>query len=593
MSMPTTRFRRPVSLLAGLALVASGLALAFAAQSASAATGPSLTVTPSGGLDPAGTSVRISGSGFSTANPGIYVGVAATDKYNPTNAGAFGAVKYVHTGATPSAGQDVLTADGTFSTTLSFAATFGTGANATNCLTSTCAIYTMAAQGSPDRSQDAVSVIHFQNSTLVVTPTTGVDNGALIAVTGSGFTPSKGIYLAESTAKPVNGPPSAYTGAKWIQSVDANGAFSSTLTAADVFTPQGSTTAIDCRAVQCYVASFNDHTDIMNRSQDVWVPITFAPATVTPEPTPTTPEPMTSVPTTSNPTATPTTTAPTTTGPAVTVTPATDLDPTGATVTVTGGGFSASDPGIYVGIASVAKFSTSSMDGFGATKWVHLGATASAGQTVLNGDGSFSVTLGITPTFGTGAGATDCLHEQCAIFTFAAHGSSDRSQDTSTPIAFTGAVISPTASTSPVATSAGSASGSAALASVPPGGQQTVTGEGFAPGELVQATLHSTPVDLGTFTANANGTVVVSFTVPSTVALGSHSVTLTGLTSARTTSATFSVADATVLAAGTTTLANTGASTHGLGWVAVACLALGMGLVFLGRRPRTAGRRHG
>ncbi|MFC4223783.1 Ig-like domain-containing protein [Lysinibacter cavernae] len=61
-----------------------------------------------------------------------------------------------------------------------------------------------------------------------------------------------------------------------------------------------------------------------------------------------------------------------------------------------------------------------------------------------------------------------------------------------------------------------------------PGQTQVATGTGFQPGEAVSATLRSTPVDLGTRVADANGTVSFTFALPGSIELGAHSVTLVG-----------------------------------------------------------------
>jgi hypothetical protein len=76
---------------------------------------------------------------------------------------------------------------------------------------------------------------------------------------------------------------------------------------------------------------------------------------------------------------------------------------------------------------------------------------------------------------------------------------------------------------------------------VTPGSTETVIGTGFAPGEQVQATLHSTPIDLGIFNATSQGTVVVTFTVPKDLPAGLHHVILTGLTSGHTATVAFTV----------------------------------------------------
>jgi len=76
--------------------------------------------------------------------------------------------------------------------------------------------------------------------------------------------------------------------------------------------------------------------------------------------------------------------------------------------------------------------------------------------------------------------------------------------------------------------------------SVVQGSSLTAVGKGFQPGEQVSGVAHSTPVSLGTQTANAQG--VVTFTVPTApLAPGSHSVVLNGTAAALTMSATFTV----------------------------------------------------
>ena len=52
--------------------------------------------------------------------------------------------------------------------------------------------------------------------------------------------------------------------------------------------------------------------------------------------------------------------------------------------------------------------------------------------------------------------------------------------------------------------------------------------KGFQPYEKVTLVLHSTPVTLGTFTADANGVVTAEFTVPAGTPLGNHTLAYTG-----------------------------------------------------------------
>ena len=55
-----------------------------------------------------------------------------------------------------------------------------------------------------------------------------------------------------------------------------------------------------------------------------------------------------------------------------------------------------------------------------------------------------------------------------------------------------------------------------------------VSGAGFTDGEQVQVVLRSTPTTVATVTATSAGVLTYSFTVPSTLANGSHTLTLQG-----------------------------------------------------------------
>ena len=57
----------------------------------------------------------------------------------------------------------------------------------------------------------------------------------------------------------------------------------------------------------------------------------------------------------------------------------------------------------------------------------------------------------------------------------------------------------------------------------------TVTGCCFDPGSKVDASFHSTPIALGTLTADSVGKVSGSFTVPNNVEPGAHKVVLSGM----------------------------------------------------------------
>jgi hypothetical protein len=120
----------------------------------------------------------------------------------------------------------------------------------------------------------------------------------------------------------------------------------------------------------------------------------------------------------------------------VTVQP-TSIAPGTTTLTVTGSGFSPAGNGIYVvfGPITEAPVYYSDPSIYGAFKWVHVGAGESSAEAPLATDGSFSTTLDVASTFTTPAGDIDCAVTACAVVTFAAHGSPDRSQDTCVALA--------------------------------------------------------------------------------------------------------------------------------------------------------------
>ncbi len=63
-----------------------------------------------------------------------------------------------------------------------------------------------------------------------------------------------------------------------------------------------------------------------------------------------------------------------------------------------------------------------------------------------------------------------------------------------------------------------------------PGDSLYVTGAGFAPGSSVDITIESTPVLLGTVTADPTGAVASNVQIPNTIAAGVHTIKLTGQT---------------------------------------------------------------
>jgi hypothetical protein len=60
------------------------------------------------------------------------------------------------------------------------------------------------------------------------------------------------------------------------------------------------------------------------------------------------------------------------------------------------------------------------------------------------------------------------------------------------------------------------------------GDELTLSYSGFQPGEQVTVVMRSTPVELGTFTVDASGTVTANVTIPASAETGSHTLTLSG-----------------------------------------------------------------
>src|SRR5699024_10587590 len=112
----------------------------------------------------------------------------------------------------------------------------------------------------------------------------------------------------------------------------------------------------------------------------------------------------------------------------VSVSKATDIDPAGETVTISGSGFSGDAPGLYVGLVQDDKFSATDADA-----WM----TSAFRRPAEISGGSWSLQMDLAAD---GAAGSDCMVETCSIYTVAAHGSPDRSQDSRTPVSFLGGV---------------------------------------------------------------------------------------------------------------------------------------------------------
>lgn len=131
-------------------------------------------------------------------------------------------------------------------------------------------------------------------------------------------------------------------------------------------------------------------------------------------------------------------------GPTVTLEP-TGPHPTGMqTITVTGQGFDTAGNGLYLVFGPVTPAPDYYLDPriYATFKWVHLAAQDSGAEAPLAADGSFTTSIQVPSSFEGPAGAIDCLVVPCAIITFGAHGSQDRSQDTCNPVTFVEAAAS-------------------------------------------------------------------------------------------------------------------------------------------------------
>lgn len=303
--------------------------------------------------------------------------------------------------------------------------------------------------------------------------------GGQVGVSGSGYDESKGIYVALCVVTPATAPPSpcgggidqtGETGASaWISSnppsygvglatpYGPGGSFSVNVTVAPVIAD-----GFDCRQIQCAIVSRNDHQRTGDRTQDIFVPVTFAAGEAPPPATapPTSVPPSTAPPTTIAPPPAPTTTAPapapTTeisddglTGTAgdrtVTLSAAADLDPERESLTVEGAGF---DAGQAVQVTLCREAATPTEPAAPCL----AGASPEASQVVApegadgdfasyDDDGSFTVELEVAAVIDD---ETDCREVTCvvAVRHFAVAdaeaeaAAADRTLDVAVPVSF-------------------------------------------------------------------------------------------------------------------------------------------------------------
>jgi hypothetical protein len=495
-------------------------------------------VAPTTGLDPAGATFTATGTGFTAGLP-IYLGVAPKSVLDAP--GWFGISAYFTATKRVTVG-----ADGTFSQAFSgVKAAFSSNGTPVDCTVVECGVFTFSAvhSGAADRSQDTFTAISFtpvvapQVAKTVVAPAKNLDPaGATFTATGTGFTAGLPIYLGVAPKSVLDAPGwfnnSNYFAAAKRVTVGADGTFSQAFSAVKAaFSSNG--TPVDCTVVECGVFTFSAvHSGAADRSQDTFTPISFS-AVVTP-------------PTTAPPTAPPTTPPVDPTTPAgakVTAAPSVGLDPAGATVTASGTGFTTGGSGIYVAVGPKSALNDPSWftnaEYFTAVKWLRT----------INADGSFSQVLtDVKASFASNGTPVDCSVIECGIYTFAAHGSTNRSNDTYTPITFatkSGPTLPPiTTPTTPPAPTYTPTPLVLSAASVPNGGTITISGNGFKPNEQIEIVLHSDPILLGTVRADSFGNFTFTTTIPAGAPLGEHTIIATGVESGATTQTAVTIATA-------------------------------------------------
>lgn len=126
---------------------------------------------------------------------------------------------------------------------------------------------------------------------LIVSRSANLTDGDVVTVSGTGFNPAKGIYVAFCVRPEPGQPPSPCGGgadtdgssnaSQWISSnpppygkslaipYSSGGSFRVSIRVSEVIGD------VDCRAGHCVIATRADHTRSSDRSQDVFVPITF------------------------------------------------------------------------------------------------------------------------------------------------------------------------------------------------------------------------------------------------------------------------------------------------------------------------------
>ncbi|MTD13401.1 hypothetical protein GIS00_05515 [Nakamurella sp. YIM 132087] len=127
------------------------------------------------------------------------------------------------------------------------------------------------------------------------------------------------------------------------------------------------------------------------------------------------------------------------------------------------------------------------------------------------------------------------------------------------------------------------------------GGALDITAAGFYPDETVTVTLHSTPIVLGSFIADASGAVAGTVTIPTDAEVGAHTITLDGVTSGLSVSADIYVLAASAGGGGTggggSSGGGSGPDLAATGVDSLGIASWGVGLVLVGGAALALARR--
>jgi hypothetical protein len=405
------------------------------------AAGPTATVSPTTGLDAAGATVTVTGTGY-PAGQGVYIrlcrapaGTIGTAAGRPPAGDCDGQGLWASP-APPDPTLPVI-ADGAFSVELDVAGAFAGDPTAIDCMTAgSCGISIRRDHngGASDFALDSFRPISFDPATtppvieapeepslnvveVTLSKADGLLDDQVITVSGAKFVPDQGVYV-QFCAAPAGQLGTAAGRATscypeqddihtvWVSPVSADGTFATPITVVSSFT-DASQNPIDCTVDRaCGIFVRRDHNGgTADYTQDAFVPVTFGEGSVQPGPDAT-----------------------------IAASKTTGLDPAGDTTTIEGAGF---QPGteLFVALcdAEVANFAACDFDHVQEVTVAGAGADRAGADRAGGAAGTFQVDLDVRAAFGE----ADCLAEgaTCAIQTWAVSGG-DGSEEVRLPVSF-------------------------------------------------------------------------------------------------------------------------------------------------------------